>query len=339
MTIVNSRTKYIFRDRNDDGPAQRGFTFDEATFVASLVETLVQRNTASPRTFSVRSALQLMSSMGPKLPSPGRYVRPMLEFLQGQVNVGLLMEVTPTAKIGGITNEEREFRAGSTQTPEEWARSSAAASLGLPYTAHVFSDVAVRVHRGSDDDSPIASGTVIARDWVLTNAHVVEGATRVCVSWGASPLIEATEVIPSRSGLDLAIVHVPGFDAQPYAWLRKPRSAEPVVVLAYPEIPQVVSRPLLKFNGWVATDEPLTTYFGDRQIIVSAVMGPGASGGPIFGADGCLVAIVVQTLEGKHLAEEGQTLQSTFHAALPADLVLEDVRSLDPRLKLINEWA
>jgi hypothetical protein len=166
----------------------------------------------------------------------------------------------------------------------------------------------------------------------------VHCAEKLSVSWGDSSLIEAVEVI-SSSRLDLAVLRVPGFEPQPYAWMRQPRPSEPVVILAYPEIPQVASRPLLRFNGWVATEDTITTYFGDQQIIVSAVMGPGASGGPIFGADGCLVGLVVRTLEGKKLDDIGNMLQSTFHAALPGNLMLDEVRCLDQRLEMLNTWS
>ena len=73
----------------------------------------------------------------------------------------------------------------------------------MPYAAHVFSDMTIPVHQNIDDNSPIVSGVVIARDWVLTNAHVVHHAENLFVSWRDSSLIEAVEVI-SSSRLDLA---------------------------------------------------------------------------------------------------------------------------------------
>ena len=337
MATVNNRLKKIFIDRDESAPAQRAFSFDEATLVAVYVEGLAQRNMASQRPFSVGDALRTLSLGFPHLEEPTRYVRPMVEFLQSQVNVGLLREATPPTG-GPVNHLRRRFAAGSTLTMNEWARGSAVLSLGLPYVAHVFGDIAVRVHHGVVDEAPIASGVVVQKDWVITNRHVVEGSEEIHISWGQPSLVKAKEVLFS-SRFDLAAVHVPGFEPYPIAWLRRPRLAEPVIVLAYPEIPQVDSRPLLSFNGWIATAERLKTYFGDEQIVVSAVMGPGASGGPIFGADGCLVAIVVQTLEGKRLAEDGHTMQSTFHAALPADLVLEELRCMDPRLKAISHWG
>jgi S1-C subfamily serine protease len=338
--MINSRTKLLFVDRDEPGPAQRSFTYDEATYVALMLETMVQRSTESTRIFRVDDALHLLAKLAPKpLPAARRYLRPMLHFLQLQVNAGLLVEVTPTVRIGGRAPDvQREFTASNTMTHEEWARTSAAAALGLPYAAHVFSDITVRVHRDGRDDASIGSGVVIAQDWILTNAHVVRGAAKCCVSWGASSLIEAIEVIPS-SRLDLAVLRVPGFEPQPFPWMRQPCPSEPVVILTYPEIPQVASRPLLRFNGWVATEETITTYFGEQQIIVSAVMGPGASGGPIFGADGCLVGLVVHTLEGKKLDDGGSVLQSTFHAALPGNLILDEIRSLDVRLENLNTWV
>lgn len=340
---INARKKLTFLDHDDHGPALRGFTFDEAVIVTSLIESLVQRNTAQPKSFTVSEALHLTSAMTATLmgSDPLRYLRPMVEFLQRLVSSGLLVETTQNGKIGGDRAEDRRFASTAKRALDEWGRPLAALALGLPLVAHQYADVAVRVHVDDSDEADIASGVVIGRNWVLTNEHVVRAAPNVCVSWGTSARVRAHKIIPSGNGLDLAVLSVPGLQPLPYTWLRPPETAEPILVLAYPSIPGVASRPLLSFNGWVASAEPVVTIFGEQQIIVTAVMNPGASGGPIFGADGCMVGLVVQTLEGQHVVEHGanRILQSTFHAALPADVIMREVRGLHPELALFNEWG
>ncbi|HVF27145.1 MAG TPA: serine protease, partial [Pyrinomonadaceae bacterium] len=96
-------------------------------------------------------------------------------------------------------------------TIQEWAIGKAALALGIPYVAHVYSDITVRVHvQDQQGQENIGSGVVISKNIVLTNAHVVRGKENVCVSWDDSPPQAVQEVIthPNEEIIDIALLKV-----------------------------------------------------------------------------------------------------------------------------------
>src|SRR5205085_12560878 len=100
----------------------------------------------------------------------------------------------------------------------------------------------------------------ITRNVILTNSHVVENARSVGISWGQSPVIPATKAIPHPNPqIDLALVFAEGFEPFPTPWLRPGPACAEIVVLGYPAVPQVQGRPLLRFVGTIASDEPVET--------------------------------------------------------------------------------
>ncbi len=144
---------------------------------------------------------------------------------------------------------------------------------------------------------------------------------------------------PNDDLIDIAIIEaeIPYPDAA--LWLREPRPAEPVLIMAYPLVPQVNDRPLLRFTGNIASEKPIKTYFGNDQTIVAAIMDPGSSGGPVFSEDDNLVGIVVKSLEGKYSDEQEKISFSLFHAIIPSNILLNELPKFDYRLRLLNKWA
>ena len=226
----------------------------------------------------------------------------------------------------------------------EFATSHLAASgLGLPFVATWYSPISVRVHaRRPDGDDGIASGAVLSRGLVVTNRHVAEQSllTDIRVSWGNSEEVCALAFkLHPDPEMDLAVIQVPGFESYPHPWVRSPRIGEDVTVLAYPYVPHVYDkRHLLSFTGTVATPYHLKPRSGHSQAIINAVMPPGASGGPIFGGDGRLVGLVVESLEGQTL-ENGITLVTTFHSFIPGDVLLAELPKLHPSFEFTNQFA
>jgi S1-C subfamily serine protease len=306
--------------------------------VSQFVEALAQRNTENPRDFTVREFLNLISDLSeaPK-PDPQKYLRPAVDFLQRLVAAGLLFEVSPPT-IWSRSADQRIYRSSVRFSVLEFFTGVGPYAFGLPYVAHAYGDVTVRLHvHKPGREETIGSGIVIARDKVITNAHVVRDADHVNVSWrDRLPVPVSNLSLHSDEKIDLAVVTVSGLDPLPIVILRAPLAVEPVVVLAYPHVPQVLDRPLLRFCGNVASDEPIATYAGHEQAIVSAVLDPGSSGGPVMGGDGCLVGLVIESLEG-HYDVEGVRSSSIFHAIVPGDVLLRELPRVDKDLEL--NWS
>lgn len=324
---INSRTKYIFQDKEELGPARRSFTYDELGFISFILGSLLQP--LNPRPFTLHDLLKHITSFR-EVPDPRKYMRPALELVHRLVRNGVLSEVLidrhdPTDQLG------RVFQCTWTPAFAEMMSANIVASVyGRGYIAHQYQQRVVRVHvTRYDGQVGIASGVVLTGNTVLTNSHVLTDAEKVEVSWGdLNPQPATVEHVHKDKGIDLAIVSTAPLAVEPTLWIRPPKVGEDVVIVGYPAVPQLESRPLLSFGGEVSTYETLTTYFGHDQMVVSAVMGPGASGAPVFGGDGQMVGMVVEHLAGVYLTDTNTEMVSIYHCAVPGDVLLTELPEL-----------
>ncbi|WP_225728108.1 MULTISPECIES: MarP family serine protease [unclassified Nocardia] len=137
------------------------------------------------------------------------------------------------------------------------------------------------------------TGFVIGQERVLTNAHVVAGATEASVDTPAGPL-PATVVVfdPQR---DVAVLAVPGLTAPPVAIASAPLGpAADALVLGYPEGGPYTAA-AARIRDREIRDVP-DIYHGataPRQIYtVNGAIRQGNSGGPLIDTDGRVLGVV-----------------------------------------------
>lgn len=172
--------------------------------------------------------------------------------------------------------------------------------------------------RGGTESSE-GSGVVIDSDGiVLTNAHVVERASRIVATMADGRAFEA-DIIGLAHELDLAVLRLRGASAlasAPHGTSADLMLGEPVVAIGNPfglghtvtsGVISAVSRPL-------ATDERVYQDF----IQTDASINPGNSGGPLINARGQLVGI------NTAVRADGQGIGF----AIPADRALKVARDL-----------
>jgi len=151
----------------------------------------------------------------------------------------------------------------------------------------------VRVRSIACDYSIEGSGWVAAPDLIVTNAHVVAGATMTRVQPGGTGLPRRAEVVLFDDKNDVAILRVDnlGLDPMPLA---APRTSEPAAVLGFPE-----SGPLDIEPARTGATRPVIS--GDaynrgpvERTVTSfrAYVRPGNSGGPVVNGDGEVIATV-----------------------------------------------
>lgn len=325
---VNQYKPPLFVDREDPEPAKRGFTMHEASFVSFVAPSVIQPAIPNPPTFIAEDILTRVAA-ALHLPHPSKYRRAMNEFLLRLVSKGALT----------VVGDAPRFRSTRPPTIPEWDAGFGVLAYGIPFVAEVYQPLAVRIHGLDKKGEPrIGSGMVAGKRCVLTNAHVAD-LKDLQVSWGNRDAVGATaKTHPDGKLADLAVVYTEAdLSCTPYPWPRAPRAGEQAVVLAYPYVPKVEDRPLLAFAGHVANPGPVKTYYGDENMLISVVMSPGASGGPIFSADGYFIGIAVQQLTGEALKDD-KVEQSNFYAALASDVILRELPKIDPELKL-NKWG
>jgi hypothetical protein len=158
-----------------------------------------------------------------------------------------------------------------------------------------------------DHDQPLAlgSGFFITRDGVLvTNAHVVGGATRINVRWRGRTGT-AVRILNFARKHDLVTVQT-SFDSTPTVSLAdsdKVVVGQDVVVLGSPQ----------GLEGTVSTGivGGLRTLGAARLLQITAPISPGSSGGPVFDSTGRVIGIATAT------SSKGQNL----NFALPVNLL------------------
>jgi serine protease Do len=183
--------------------------------------------------------------------------------------------------------------------------------------------VQIRVRRTTDaegDDGPrrsMGSGFLIHADgYVVTNAHVVEGATEVQVRLTTGKRLKGT-VIGRDSLIDLALVKVESKDPLPTLPLANSdelRVGEFVMALGHPfGLEQTVSFGIVSRKG--APLQPAAPGFDWIQ--TDAAVNPGNSGGPLVNMAGQVVG--VNTMAARN-GSIGFAIPSTLVKGLLPDL-------------------
>ena len=151
--------------------------------------------------------------------------------------------------------------------------------------------------------SQFGSGTGVIVDpqgLVLTNNHVIEGATTITVTMDDGSQVEAQVVGADRLS-DLAVLRIPGgdFTVLPINRNIRPRPGEWVIAignaLALPGGPTVTVGVVSAVGRTIEGGQGVTLY---DLIQTDTVINPGNSGGPLISLDGQLVGINTSVLRG-----------------------------------------
>jgi S1-C subfamily serine protease len=169
------------------------------------------------------------------------------------------------------------------------------------------------------------TGFVVADGYVLTNAHVVEGAETLLVmnpeSKEDDPL--PATVVASNPEVDLAILHCEKLKAPPLALANAlPRRGSDIMVLGYPKM-FTLGYHLKSTRGSVTALPDDAT---NSMLLLDAVANPGNSGGPICDQCGCVVAVLTA----------GYTFQTTYTAGVPTTVALPFLAKHIPDFKPVT---
>jgi serine protease Do len=171
----------------------------------------------------------------------------------------------------------------------------------------------------SGNFSSSGTGFYINRDFLVTAAHVIEGCRRMELSDTT-----VLEIVRSEPDLDLAVLKIPGDPAVLFepgesdVWLElspqlDAKLGETVTALGFPYLGRFGQG--LTVTGGNVSALPGGT-FGESQIMISAPVQPGNSGGPLLNADGEVIGVVVARIDDIIVLEETGTLPQNMNFAV-----------------------
>ncbi len=166
--------------------------------------------------------------------------------------------------------------------------------------------------------APLATGTgffVNGTD-LVTAAHVVEGCSELRLEDGSTLAVIASDPV-----LDLAVL-ASGRRSEAWLPIREnggPRLGQPVFALGFPYVGLgLVANQGLSVTGGNVSALPRVTDAASR-VMVTAPVQPGNSGGPLLGAGGEVLGVVVAVANSDVVYEETGTLPQNMNFVTAAD--------------------
>ena len=159
--------------------------------------------------------------------------------------------------------------------------------------------------------SSSGTGFFVNNTDLVTAAHVIQGCTRLTLDNG-TPL----SLVASNGELDLAVLTA---SARSAAYLSlsatvNPKLGEQVTALGYPYLGSL-SQGLTVTGGNVSAMQGID---GSRnEVMISAPVQPGNSGGPLLNASGAVIGVVVARVNDMTILKETGTLPQNMNFAVP----------------------
>ncbi|MHB1537594.1 MAG: MarP family serine protease [Solirubrobacteraceae bacterium] len=144
------------------------------------------------------------------------------------------------------------------------------------------------------------SGWVVARDEIVTNAHVIAGERDTTVEPGGGPVNLPATPIAFNPEVDLAVLRVHGLDLKPLKLVANHREGAAGAILGYPEDgpfevePGRIGRTQNVVSDNAYGEGPVTRLLTPLRGLVR----PGNSGGPIVDREGAVLTTVFASTTG-----------------------------------------
>lgn len=177
------------------------------------------------------------------------------------------------------------------------------------------SDAARRPPAATGDVTGSGTGFFINNTDLVTAAHVVQGCSRLTLADGSDLSVTAI-----REDLDLAVI---SSSERSSNWLElssetSAQLGEPVTVLGYPYLGQLGTG-LTATTGNVSARQGLGG--SKTNLMISAPVQPGNSGGPLLNRDGAVIGVVVARLDDMKVLESTGSLPQNMNFAVPNDVL------------------
>ncbi len=197
----------------------------------------------------------------------------------------------------------------------------------------VVSINAIKINKGKPHrrfSSVVGSGFILdGSGEILTNAHVVDGATGISVTLDSGDRVEA-RILGFDPVLDLALLKVDADEKLPVVTLgdsEKIKVGDDVIAIGNPlGLDQTMTRGIVSGINRILPEVPGSV--DEPMIQTDAAINPGNSGGPLM--DRCGRVIGINTL----ISEEAQNIGF----AIPIDVAKSVLRELREKGRVVRPW-
>jgi putative serine protease PepD len=183
---------------------------------------------------------------------------------------------------------------------------TASAVMDLPELAEITKPSVVHLEVQDGSGNVVGSGTgfVVGKHRVVTNEHVIAGASAVRAKLTDGRVVDVSGVVASDKNRDIAVVELVGDDlpaALPLGASEGLRQGDEVVVIGSPRgLAGTLSTGIISALRGEGLDTELADGHntGSWAIQITAAISPGSSGSPIMTRDGKVVAVAVGIVVG-----------------------------------------
>ncbi|MDY7106929.1 MAG: trypsin-like peptidase domain-containing protein [Actinomycetota bacterium] len=239
--------------------------------------------------------------------------------------IATLGDGSTTAVAASSTSEAAETTEAATQPVALSTDGSAfdvAAVLDSLEGSVVSVETTVVSRRGpfSNESSGAGTGIVVADGYIITNAHVVDGASAIAVSLTDDGTARAATLVASDTASDIAVLHVADTtDLVPATFADASTTEVGDTVIAVGNALALEGSMTVTQGIVSATDRSIETSSGtlDGLIQTDAAISSGNSGGPLVNADGEVVGVNTAVA-----VSSGSVAASNIGFVIPADTAL-----------------
>ena len=200
--------------------------------------------------------------------------------------------------VGGIVGSSTDNNSGSSNAPLVTASpvdSSKVGNSNVAKAANVIAPSVVTIDSVSSNSESVGTGIIVTTDGeILTNNHVVEGATEVRVRLNGQTSPITAKVLATDPGNDMALIklnNATGLTAATFADADSFAVGDPVVAVGYALAldggPSVTSGIISALNRTLEIDNGAL----DGLIQTDAAISSGNSGGPLINMNGQVIGI------------------------------------------------
>jgi len=214
-------------------------------------------------------------------------------------------------------------------------------ALGEEYIHYIFEPYIVRIEGvNKNRKSGTGSGVLIKKNIILTCKHNVDDLKEIKYFLGEEELI--AEEIFRHEYDDIAVILIKGIknDKHYYPYFGYPFILNEIVSMGYPPISNASAAPMISQTGEI--NAITRNWKNSELLVISSIVRPGNSGGPVVSKYGYIAGIVIQSANSAEMYSSDKELivesnSHPFYTAISSKVIYEFITAVLPDYRFIFE--